>query len=468
MKIINNLLIAAVLLVVVVIGYQLRNTRYSTIPFPGESTDEYSNAWVGLSLIQLGFPIGIGGLPTYPSHDYRYINVDRIFSSNTVMGNAIPLDYPWFDHPPLMGAVTGGYAYLRGARVFEDATTAIIRKPVVFVSIASLVLIFWLGSLTLGTGAGLVASIMAFSPLMVINSRMVQAENFIVPIFLSSLIALYYYLHGKGRYTLYLSAILAGLGILFKLSGASILISGLTILLISRLEIKQKIKDISLFLLIVLGFFSIYLVMGLVYDWPLFLKTILGNSNRKYGIGFHSIFELLTITKVTGKIYLSDGWPLLGWVSVVSLFVKKLNLRTKYIVVPLISYFIIYIFFGSESFGWYRIPFFPFIYLAGGYMLASGYESLKNLIPSVLFLFIPIGVAVDKLNALGKLNIPVSYWRFGLPTIIFLSLLFYYFKKNRWAKTGGRLLWIFVFILALIVSYRYTNVIDITYWFKVN
>jgi len=41
----------------------------------------------------------------------------------------MPINYPWFDHPPLMGLLTGGWAYLKGARIFEDTTTSIIRKP---------------------------------------------------------------------------------------------------------------------------------------------------------------------------------------------------------------------------------------------------------------------------------------------------------------------------------------------------
>src|SRR3989338_10926940 len=92
---------------VLVIGYQLRVKNSVNVPLPGQSTDEYSNAWVGLSLIRLGVPVGISGLVgirDYPT----YINPDRILSS-TVPGGALPISYPWFDHPQMMGIFSGTF-----------------------------------------------------------------------------------------------------------------------------------------------------------------------------------------------------------------------------------------------------------------------------------------------------------------------------------------------------------------------
>jgi len=468
MKKIADMGIWVVLLIVLVFAYRLRMDGFATTPFPGESTDEYSNAWVGMSLIGLGYPIGVGGLPTYPKHDFRYMNVDRIFSSNTVMGNATPLDYPWFDHPPMMGVVTGGFAYLKGARVFEDASTVIIRKPVIWVGMISLVLIFWLGKVALGPLSGLLAVVMmTFSPLMIMNARMVQAENFIVPLFLAAVLALYYYL-GKGwRNGLYLAAACAGVGLLFKLSAVAIVLAVVLLILTDEKKLKEKIRDVFIFLLIASGFLSMYFVIGLVYDWPLFLKTILGNTNRNYGIGFHSIFELLTITKITGKIYLTDGWPLFGWLGVAYLFTSKLK-RAKYILIPLISYLCIYIFFGSESFGWYRIPVFPFVYLAGAYLLSRGINKAKTVIPAILFLLIPMGVGLEKLAGVDKLDMPTNWWRMGVPAVLLLITVIFYSGKSRLAKNISKTIAMLMFLLALWISYRYIGIIDANYWFRVN
>src|SRR3990167_2924109 len=112
----KKFLIGLCLVLIVVLGYILRRNNYASVPLPGQSTDEYSNAWVGLSLIRLGVPVGISGLVgirDYPT----YINPDRILSS-TVPGGALPISYPWFDHPPMMGKFSGTFAYLRGVRNF--------------------------------------------------------------------------------------------------------------------------------------------------------------------------------------------------------------------------------------------------------------------------------------------------------------------------------------------------------------
>src|SRR4051812_10107878 len=112
---------SAVLLFLIVYGaYQLRNDNYAKIPFPGESMDEYSFTWVGLSLIELGIPIGNSGIPGYKQTENRYINVDQVFKTQA-RGNTFPINYPWFDHPPLLGLITGAFTYSKGGRVFEDA-----------------------------------------------------------------------------------------------------------------------------------------------------------------------------------------------------------------------------------------------------------------------------------------------------------------------------------------------------------
>jgi len=77
------------LVVTLVIAFLLRYQNFASVPLPGQSTDEYSNTWVGLSLIRLGMPVGISGLvgiKNYPT----YINPDRILSSTVPGGALVP------------------------------------------------------------------------------------------------------------------------------------------------------------------------------------------------------------------------------------------------------------------------------------------------------------------------------------------------------------------------------------------
>ena len=88
-----------VVVVVVFFGLLLRYHGLSRVPLPGESMDEYSYSWVGLSLIRLGVPVGRSGLLGYGGNDYRYVNVDGVFST-TAGGSPLEINKPWFDHPP--------------------------------------------------------------------------------------------------------------------------------------------------------------------------------------------------------------------------------------------------------------------------------------------------------------------------------------------------------------------------------
>src|SRR3989344_6600450 len=113
----NKLIKVLLLIGVMVLAFKLRAENYAKVPLAGESLDEYSNVWVGWSLLKWGMPVGGLGVGGYQNREYHYINVDRIYQTG-MYPNPVEINYPWFDHPPLLGLVTGSYAYVKGARVF--------------------------------------------------------------------------------------------------------------------------------------------------------------------------------------------------------------------------------------------------------------------------------------------------------------------------------------------------------------
>lgn len=138
-----------VLIGIIGLAVSVRKRNYAEIPIPGQSVDEYSYSWVGMSLIETGVPVGISGLKGYPNQIDKYINVNRFMQF--IPSDPLAINYPWMDHPPLLGLITGGYAYSQGARVFEDSVTVFIRKPIILISSISvgLAMIFmWLNSFT--------------------------------------------------------------------------------------------------------------------------------------------------------------------------------------------------------------------------------------------------------------------------------------------------------------------------------
>ena len=448
-------LIGFFLALILAIGYQLREKNSINVPLPGLSMDEYSNAWVGLSLIRLGMPVGISGLSgiaTYPT----YINPDRVFSS-TIPGGALPISYPWFDHPPLMGLVSGSFAYLRGDRVFEDVSMGTIRKPIVLFSTLNIGLIFllaylWFGPLT----AVLAALLYATSPLAIAGGRMVQAENGLVPMWLISLC----FLAGAEKYKktnlIRLAAIFAGLAVLFKLSGVTAIISGTLIV--------RKRRDLIEFLAISISIALLFVFYGLAIDGTEFIAVLTSNAQRTYGIGLNAVYDLVTNTKITSTKYLTDGWPLVGWLGLGFLTLKK---KLSPLVICLGGYLAIYLLFGSASYGWYRIPFLPFLFIAAGYFLAGGVTGANTLL-TLVALLIPLGVNLSKIFEGVTLPWLVSAFRFGSFGLILLALTSLVWPGRRVLSRAARVGVILLLVAAIVSNIVYAKMIDVNYWYKVN
>lgn len=459
------------LFVIVIFGYKLRMARFSEVPFPGESLDEYSNAWVGLSLIQLGVPVGMSGLAGYPIYDSRYINVDRVFQG-TAKGNSMQINKPWFDHPPMMGLIMGGYSYLKGARVFEDTTAVLVRRPVIWMSTISIGLAAILAWLIFGTEAALATAILtATSPIMIINGRAGQAENGFTPLFLLSIIFLWLYRKNNKRYLLILGAIVTGIALLFKVSAISLLICGLVLLMSdTRKSISTRIQEGLILGIISLSFFGLFFVYGMALDLNTFINVFLGNSNRVYGIGLNAISELITSTKVTGGKSLSDGWPLVGWMGL--LYIGGIKLRAKkqlYIWIPVLSYLAVYLFFGSEPYGWYRIPFTPFLLIIAGWLSTLFVKNYKLTLISIASLLIPLGINLDKYFEIKKTAWVITSWRMGCFLLIVGGLSILFLKKENKILNGVIYSIMFLlFVVSIYMNLMRGGMLTVDYWYKVN
>lgn len=442
----KNWLVGFFLALILVIGYQLRVKNYFNVPLAGQSLDEYSNAWVGLSLIRLGVPVGISGLSgikTYPT----YINPDRVFSS-TIPGGALPISYPWFDHPPAMGLFSGSFAYLRGDRVFEDVSTTTIRKPMIWLSTLNIAPIFLLSYLWFGLPTALIASLLyATSPLAIVGGRMVQAENGLVPMWLISLCLLALAEKYKKTNLIRLAAVFAGLAVLFKLSGVAAIVSGALIV--------RKRRNLIEFLAISVSVAILFVFYGLAIDGREFIAVLFSNAGRSYGIGLNAVYDLITSTKITSTKYLTDGWPLVGWLGLGFLTLRK---KLNPLVICLGCYLAIYLLFGSASYGWYRIPFLPFLFIAAGYFLAGGITDGNTLLV-LLALLIPLGVNLSKLFDINQSSWLVAIFRFGVFGLLGLALI-----RHRWARLGV----IFLLAVAIASNIIYARMIDVNYWYRVN
>lgn len=443
-------------------GYLLRHNNYNKTPISGESVDEYSFAWLGLSLIQTGIPIATSGLNPY-QHIWKYIDIDG-FYHKYYSPNPFPIDQPWFDHPPLFGILIGGSAYLNGVRDFADANIEIIRKPMVIIGTLNIGLLFLLAYLIFGLKTAFVSSlIFSTEPLVVISSRMVQAENLLITFFLGALISLYLYFKKDQGVFFWLAISLSGLATLTKISGWSVALS-LILLTLVLTNTKKYQKS----LLIFSGAFIIFLffpLMGAIYDWNLFLKVLLTNSTRLYAEGTNILYSLLIRQNITRDF--GSGWVILGWISatILSLNISK-SAKNLWIIIPLVSYLFVYLIFGSQSYGWYKFPFYPFLIIAVGQLFVE-ILTKPNLIFNIFLLLVPGGVMLDRFLPAEKFQNFIWFFRlfylFGF-SILFLTLISdkFYFKK------AYQFFIICIFLGLVLLNIQTSLMADQAFWFKQN
>jgi len=460
----NRISVSLILFFVLVISYNLRNYSYSSVPLPGETDDEYSFGWLGISLIRDKYPIAWSGISGYKNHDYQRINVDNLFgiSPNRPL---FSIDKPWFDHPPLFGLLVGGYAYAKGIRNFEDASVAILRRPMVKLGVLSVLLVFFLGYELYGFWTGLLsAALCSVIPGIVITSRLALAENGYIPLVLCSLIFALLYIDKRKSFYWIISIFLSSVALLFKLSAIFLPIS---LILISVLYGKKDrfymVKTTVLSVVVALGIFVIY---GAYFDWNTFKSIFLSNSNRFYGAGAEIFRNAIMYSTITGGKSLTDGWILLGWLAFFALSISswKKDFGTTILTIVVLSYTAIFLIFGSEGYGWYRYPFYPFLIISAAKVFRDKIQS-PNLLLFYSMMLLPVGTSLHRLVGIEGFQKYVSDFR--LLTLVILSIfsLDLMFNGNNKLKFIQRFLILSLLVFAIWLSIKEVYFYNIDKWY---
>ncbi len=454
-----------VFLAIVVLAFFLRRRDYAQIPIPGQSVDEYSYSWVGLSLLKTGMPIGISGISGYQNQFPRYINVDRLYQ--TLSSDPLTINYPWMDHPPLLGLITGGYATFSGANVFEDTSSLLIRRPIIIIGTISVALLMIFVWINFGFFSSVLSGLIyATTPLVVLSSRMIQAENAIIPCLLAVMICLSLYFKSQKDYWLIFTAIISGLATLFKLTGIVCYLYVFLILLFEHKKINQKfIKDFSFYLLIALPISSLFLFYGLSYGFKNFFAIFFSNTNRFYGIGSSAIIDLIRNQRLTQHKFLPEIWLFLGWFTFLfSLIKKNFFSHTSSVNIAIFSYLIVYLIFGSQPYGWYTFPFWPFLIISLSVWIINSLKQNQYILISFILSLILMGSNISRVIGIFDFQPVAPWWRFGLTLILFI-LFIKFIVKNSKNLIFKALIIIFITI-ALYFNLRYFNLINLDFWWQ--
>lgn len=416
---------------ILLLGFLLRLNNLYTWPRVGATFDEYAWTWQGISLIQNKVPTSWSFHPQYKhTKEIRYQTVPFILVT------------PYLEHPPLFGVITGSYALLNGAHGMMDISIYKIRSLSLLLGIFSIFMVFLFSSKLYGRGIGLLSGLLyAVIPTIVVGSRLVQNENFMIPVWLCSLYFCASYLKEKKPWMRNMAAVLAGSLILAKVPWAAAPFSLCIIYLYNK-----KYKDTAITGVIALLFLFVYFVYGFYYDSSLFLG-LWGLQLNRYDISFGSIYALFQKPYLADRFFL-DGWIFWGWIAFFLILVKDYK-KNIILLSAVISYFLVFLTAipDEAGHGWYRYPFYPFLIISIALFLKEYFG--KNILLTFFFL---VFVGTSLFEVTWKTVLGFSYPMFRLMIVSWgMVLVPGYLPSKKLHKLSFIISYIWV-ILLLILS----------------
>ncbi|OGD85609.1 hypothetical protein A2696_03910 [Candidatus Curtissbacteria bacterium RIFCSPHIGHO2_01_FULL_41_13] len=368
------------LIVIAFVGTLLRLIHYDRIPPFAATQDEFFYPWAGMTLIEDGIPTAWSWFESYPKRDIV-----------VYWGATYPLVTPWVEKPPLYSLITGSLVLLTGAKELDDVRLSIIRLIPVTLSFFTIFLTGLLAKALFGNKIGLLSALLYVAvPTIVMANRLSLVENLLTPIVL---LALYIYSLERGGKLLkakpYVLGFLSGLAVLTKNIGIALPIIFVVIYLYQR-----KWKEVSIIALITVVFALVHPLMGLYYDWNLFIDVMKDYQKGHALVGLPELTQTIFRFPVIGhkdKIFL-DGAMLAGYLL---LFSSPFWLKFKNNFV-LLGFPFVYVVFldilesgGTDFsyFGWHVFPLFPFLMILMSKVLYDLWQK-PNFLQSLFFYLI--------------------------------------------------------------------------------
>lgn len=442
MKLLSRLSITyGVLILIVALGLFLRSHNYAVWPREGATFDEYAWTWLGMSLLETGVPTSWSPHKQYDT---------RVHFQNT-KGASFFLVTPYLEHPPLFGLVAGGYAKAIGLKEFNDVGIEKIRPLALLLGLVSIVAVFLLVSEMTSRSVGIGAAFLyAITPSVVVGSRLVQNENFFIPMFLLALYFAVKFINTNNKVFILVSIVICSLLPLAKIPWIAAPGAVFALLLAHK-----KYKHALLLLSSTIGCFLIFLLYGFRLDSQLFINLWTLQLNR-YDMNFDTIFSLFRDPIITDRLFL-DGFIYLGFISfgVIATLKKKEYLP---ILLGFLSYFFIFLFAipNEPGHGWYRYPLYPFFIIMNALLIKEYFN--KNMIISSICLLIP-GLAALYMSWQQVFGFSSGIYRIFLLCSVFgiLTLIFPQERLLKVAKLINILLLIIVGGLVIWSGYLYTE-----------
>ncbi|MFH2062157.1 MAG: glycosyltransferase family 39 protein [Candidatus Beckwithbacteria bacterium] len=342
--------------IIFVLAILIRFWKIEYLPYQSD-WDEYAYIFAGQSLIETGEPVSVSGFTSdYPGSVINFADLPDL--SNFNIKGAYILVQPWFDHPPLLPLIVGGWVKLFGYNFPSHVPSLIYRLPMLLFSTATLYLVFLITKKLFGYFSALFSLILiGFTPSIVIIQRMVVGENLYIPFILLSI---YLVLTQNKIIKPIFFSILSGLS---KITGLLVIP-----LITYYLLLKKEYKKAIVYFILSLGLFAlIYSIYGYLLSWPQFIKMLDVQSYRP--IGWLNPAFIFSNPGFHNKVILDAGYYLILFLGLTALFIPSSN-KTHHSFVRFLIFAPFLLIWASSpetaNLGWYKIPFFTLLTISAG------------------------------------------------------------------------------------------------------
>ncbi len=463
-------------LICLVISFTYRNRSYFTSPPVSDTFDEFASAWLGLSLVRGGIPTSWSFLPIYRSGIPKGAKLELV-NTNLVVDGVVPnlknystfpkpisltreislegykshfdIVSPDLEYPPLGGLLVSLPYYFSSVKNFSDVKLVVLRKPFVILGTLSTLLVVWLAYLWYGKWVSIASGfIYATVPTVVFGSRLALPENILTTAFLLELIFLEYYRSSKKTKYIIFALILSFLAPLIKPFGMAASLIGVGYFVL----INKNYRYVSYFVLSGLISILAYFGYGIFYDKNTFFAALSFQTSRFFAGPIVFMLKIL-VPRVT-RIFL-DGWIFFGWISVFILAFMRRNKDHDGILIASFSYIVGLVLFGGEDFGWYRLPLYPFLLIAAGYIFV---ELVKK--PNFFggFIFATTAIVTGLQLGLGVNNWSNNLIYFRIFILVVVGVLgLSYFIKRKNVEVFQSVFLVSLFLLSLFLNTRIIN-----------
>lgn len=345
----------------IVAALVVRLLTYQSLPH-NINNDEFEWGWAGQSLLLQGHPSSWSYLDGYPPGGG--------VMANPVTHALLPWQPRWVDHPPLFAALVGVFAVAAGETTPSAVSLAVIRLVPVLCSVACVGLLYLLVRRHLGWAvAAVAATLLAFTPVAVTASALVEAEWLLAVLLLAALL-----LVGRrdrlGVVCLVAACLLAPL---VKETGIVVAASaGLLLLLTRRWRMALLVGAAG-----VVGM-SLIVAWGAIVDWPAFVATTQAQFARHATPGSPLAFLMSLASGYGNRVPFRDPvWyaGLLGVVAALVLCVARRRWREAVFIAPVVAMSLLMLVAApgkvTQWNGWYRLAIYPLVYVGAAWLLVG-------------------------------------------------------------------------------------------------